>query len=393
MAKTKSRPLHFLVAPDKFKGSLAAGITADVIEKGIRRILPRAKVTKIPIADGGDGTADILSHVLKANIIDAEVEDPLGGRTVAKWGLKNDAAYLDLATASGLALLRPKLRNPLKTSTFGLGQLMSAAVREGARELTLGLGGSATVDAGLGAMMALGIRFLDEKGKPVSRGGASLERVEAIDTSNFVWKDHPHKIRIVLLTDVRNPLLGPEGAAPVFGPQKGASPDVVKVLESGLARVANVIRKDLKRSVDRIPGGGAAGGVSAGFLGVLGSLPNVEVTLKPGAEYILDLLGIPRKIEDTDWVFTAEGKLDSQTMHGKAVGAVAALARKKRKPAIAFAGLLDLHQEDLARLGLVSAFSIAPGPASLEESLDQAAPWLEETVARVTRLIAASSPA
>jgi glycerate kinase len=376
---------RFLIVPDKFKGCLNAAEVAQTMEQGIRDVMPGVSIARIPLADGGDGTGEILSRNLDAKIHYALVRDPLGRPVRASWGLRRKIAYLDMAAASGMALVPPPRRNPWHTSSFGTGQLLLSAARDGACQMILGVGGSATVDGGLGAMKALGIRFLDRNGREVAEGGKGLLQIRRIDTSSCALKETP--VEIIILADVTNPLLGSRGAAPVFGPQKGATPAMVRALERGLRNMNSVILRQFGRSVAQIRSGGAAGGIVAGLVGVLNRVPGVRVRAVDGIDYVLEALGVKSAMRRADWVLTGEGHLDLQTAGGKTIQGVARLAHRLRKPVIAFAGKVSLNDSAMKRMGLRAAFTIAPGPCSLEESFRQAKPWLLNTVRNAVRLL------
>ncbi|MBI4023527.1 MAG: glycerate kinase [Verrucomicrobia bacterium] len=377
--------LSFLIAPDKFKGSLTAQQAARAMARGVRDALPSARIEMIPLADGGDGTAELLRRALRARAMQATVHDPLGRKTRAAWGLHGSTAYLDFASASGLRLVLPEHRNPLKTTSRGVGELMNEAVRYGACRLTLGVGGSATVDGGVGAMRALGIRFLDKHGAEIPEGGGGLSLLHRVDLGSCVWKTR--EIEVLILADVRNPLLGKNGAAAVFGPQKGATAAMLPQLEIGLERLNRIIGNLQGRSLARLPSGGAAGGVVAGFLGILGNVDGVCVRVTPGIDHVLSVLGVGAAVQRADWVLTGEGWLDAQTAHGKTIDGLSRLCRRFWKPVLAFAGKVSVSPRQARTLGLTAAFSIAPGPCATEESLHEAAPWLRAAVANVARHI------
>jgi glycerate kinase len=283
-------------------------------------------------------------------------------------------------------MVPPAKRNPMKTTSRGVGELIAHAVNRGARQIILGVGGSATVDGGIGALKALGIRFLNHQGREVSEGGQGLLSIAKIDSQKCVLACKG--IEITILADVQNPLLGSTGAARVFGPQKGATPKMVFQLEIGLKHLKQAIVRLNGRSMANVRSTGAAGGVVAGFLGVLGSIPGVKVKVVRGIDYVLNALNVVSSMKKADWIFTGEGQLDFQTAHGKTIEGVTRFAKKMNKPVIALAGKVHLNSKQMKSLGLRSAFSIAPGPCSLEESFQNSAEWLEATTARVVRLIA-----
>jgi glycerate kinase len=379
--------MRFLVAPDKYKGGLPAEGVAAAIARGIRDAFPRAKIQLLPLADGGDGTGRILSRALKARNRTTRVQGPRLRPANASWGLLGDRAFMDMATASGLALLKPAERNPMRATSRGVGQLILAAVKAGAREVLLGVGGSATVDGGLGALRALGVRLLDSRGREVPEGGAGLLQIASVDAS--ACRLRGARLAITILSDVTNPLLGPKGAAPVFGPQKGATPAMVKELARGLGRLDAAIRNATGRPVGRMPCGGAAGGIVAGFAGVLGALPGVKVRAVSGIEHLLRELDADAAVRRADWVFTGEGRLDDQTEHGKTIAGLSALCRRRRKPVVAIAGSLDISLATMDRMGLKAVFAIVRQSCTLAESIAHEPEWIRAAAANAARLLAA----
>lgn len=376
---------RFLIAPDKFKGSLTAPEVARAMARGIRRAIPSVKITLIPLADGGDGTASILGQALRARAWQTRVHGPLGHPLSATWWSRRSTAWLDFASASGLSMVPSAKRNPLKTSSQGVGELMRVAVCQGARHIILGVGGSATVDGGVGAMQALGIHFLDRNDRPIPSGGSGLTQLDRADLSGCVWRNQ--KIRVTILADVENPLLGSSGAATVFGPQKGATPAMVRSLALGLERLDRVIQPHHGQSLARAKHGGAAGGVVAGFLGLLGNVPGISVRVVRGIDFVLDTLNVESHIRNADWIITGEGRLDPQTLQGKTIAGLGRLAGRMHKPVIALAGKVDLSPQQVKHLGLAAAFAITPGPCTLDESQRCAAPWIEAAATRIGALL------
>lgn len=377
--------MRFLVAPDKYKGGLPAEGVAAAIARGIRDVFPQARIQRMPLADGGDGTARILARALQAPRRVARAHDPLLRPVRASWHLLRGRAFMDMATASGLALLAPSERDPMRATSRGIGQLILAAADAGAREIVLGVGGSATVDGGLGALRALGIRGRDARGRDLPEGGAGLLRLAALDLS--ACRLRGSGLLLTLLSDVTNPLLGPRGAAPVFGPQKGATPAMVRQLAGGLARFEAAIRKATGRSVGRIPCGGAAGGSVAGWAGVLGAVPGLRVRVESGIEFLLRELKADAAVRRANWVFTGEGRLDGQTACGKTIAGLAALCRLRRKPLVAIAGSLDLDSTRMRRLGLTAAFATPRRPCTLAESIAHESAWIRAAAANAAALI------
>jgi glycerate kinase len=357
--------VRIVIAPDGFKGCLSAREVCDALEAGLRQVLPEAKVIKVPIADGGDGTAAVLVEATGGRMVAERVSGPLGTPVVARFGLLGDArtAVIEMATASGLALIPPARRNPLLTSTYGTGQLVQAALDRGCREFIIGVGGSATNDAGAGVARALGVRFLDASGHELPRAtGRSLVRIAHIDMSKLDVRVAASRFRVAC--DVRNPLYGPHGAAYVYGPQKGATPPMVEELDAGLRHFAALIEKQLGKAVADLPGAGAAGGLGAGLAAFC------NATLEPGAQVVLEVVRLREKAAGADLLLTGEGRLDAQTAFGKGPYAVAQLGRELGVPVAAVAGQVAVPPEELAEWGLVAAWDSSEGLASLEEAMD-----------------------
>jgi glycerate kinase len=373
--------LNIVVAPNAFKGSLSAVQAADAMCSGIRRVLADAGVRCLPVADGGDGLLDVLQTPLAAERRVHRVPGPLDDAVDAAF-LYNPSRHLavvEMATAAGLALLDPDRLDVLHASSRGVGELLRAALDLGATQIVLGIGGSATNDAGTGLATALGLRFLDARGRPLAGNGANLRHIRHIDRSAV--DPRLATCTLEVLCDVTNPLLGPLGPARVYAPQKGATPDVVTTLEQGLSNLATVIERDLGRRVGELSGGGAAGGTGAGLNAFFGA------RLQPGAPRVLELLGAEAAIAAADLVLTGEGRLDGQTRHGKAPGAVAALARKHAVPCIAIAGHIEDSIYRSPDNGFDAVFSLCPGPLSIEHALAHAADYLGRTTEHIIRCL------
>ncbi len=357
-------PLAVLVAPNAFKGSLSAAQAAAAMAAGVTAAAPGAMVHRLPVADGGDGFLDVLEAPLGAERRVRRVRGPLGEPVEATWLLAPGMglAVVELARASGLALVPKNRRDPLAANTLGAGELVRTALDAGARRILLGLGGSATVDGGTGLAAALGVRFLDAAGHELEPSGAALERVAAIDTSGL----DPRLARVTLeaACDVDNPLTGPRGAARVFAPQKGADPGQVRRLERGLAALARAVARSCGREVAELPCAGAAGGTGAVLAGVLGA------RLRPGAALVLDELGFDAALAGADLVLTGEGALDEQTRGGKAPAEVARRAGAAGVPCIAIAGRVPEPPPELP--GLTAAFGLCPPPLAVDECMAQA---------------------
>lgn len=363
--------MKVVVAPDSFKGSLSAPQAAAAIARGVRRAMPDAEILEVPLADGGEGTVEALVAATGGAFVETDAHDPLGRPLQARYGILGDGrtAVIEMAAASGLPLLEIAERNPMKTSTFGTGELILDAARRGVSAMIIGIGGSATVDGGTGMARALGISFLDENGDALSGGGEILSAICAIDMAGRAGE--LAGLRFTVACDVRNPLTGPDGAAAVYGPQKGATPEQVKLLEAGLANLAAVIRKDLGREVETLAGAGAAGGLGAGLVVFAGA------ELKPGIEIVLDAVGIDGKLEGAELVFTGEGSVDAQSAFGKTAAGLARAAKTAGASVFVLAGTVGEGAEAMLENGVDAVFSIARGPASEEEMFREAGALLE----------------
>ncbi len=372
-------PLKIVIAPDSFKESLSAAKVAESIRKGIISAIPSASIVMVPMADGGEGTVQSLVHSTGGRIIQTQVHDPLMREIISFFGILGDGstAVIEMAAASGIELIPANERNPLETSSYGTGELIKSALGTGAQKLIIGIGGSATNDGGVGMLQALGIRFLDNNGLELGPGGGSLDKLKDIDITKMDTRLKSTKI--VVASDVNNPLFGENGASRVFGPQKGASPEMVKKLDSNLTHFARITEIFLKKQLHSTPGAGAAGGLGFGLIAWL----NAEI--KPGFEIIAKQAGLEEKIRESDLVITGEGKIDAQSKYGKTPYGVAKLAKKYQVPVIAFAGIV----EDEARLIYHDLFqmivSIAEKTMSLEESKKNADSLLQKAASIVIR--------
>lgn len=387
--------LRVLVCPNAYKGSLTAPEAARAITEGLERacqpgVSPLPGVTSrrleahaVPLADGGDGTLETLVEATGGSLHSRTVRGPLGEPVVATWGrlggTQHDTAVIEMAQASGLRLLPREHYDPLHATTYGTGELMRAAWEAGCRTLLIGIGGSATNDGGTGMAQALGARFLDANGRELPPGGAALARLERIDLSAFPRDD---TMRVLVACDVDNPLLGPEGAAAVYGPQKGASPENVRELDAALARYADVLRSQLGADVASVPGAGAAGGLGAGLLAFC------QATLRSGAELVLEATRFDALLSECHLALTGEGRLDGQTARGKVVAVVARRARAAGIPAIALAGSLAPGAEEALRAeGLSAALSLLDSPLSVEDAMRDAYRLLSNAAERTLRLL------
>ncbi|HET9552252.1 MAG TPA: glycerate kinase [Anaeromyxobacteraceae bacterium] len=373
--------MHVVVAPDSFKGSASALRVAEAMERGVRAVFPAARVTKVPIADGGEGTVDALVAATGGRVEERTVRGPLGEPVRARLGVLGDraTAVVEVAAASGLPLIPPARRDPRIATTFGTGELLRAALDAGLRRVVVGLGGSATNDGGTGLARALGVRFLDAAGADLPEGGAALSRLEAIDLSGL--DPRLAEASITVACDVDNPLTGPRGASAVYGPQKGATPEVVAELDAALERYARVARAATGRDVAAVPGAGAAGGLGAGLLLF------TPATLRPGVGIVLEATRFDALVAGADLVLTGEGRTDLQTAMGKAPVGVAAAAKRHGVPVICLAGSLGEGADRVLAHGIDALASIVPGPMALEACLAQGEALVEAAAARVCRLL------
>jgi glycerate kinase len=376
--------VKIVVAPNAFKGSLSAAQAAEAMYAGIRRVLADANVELIPVADGGDGLLAALQGPLVAERRIQRVSGPLGNAVDALflYSPSRQLAVIEMATAAGLALVDVDQLDVMHASSKGVGELIKAALDLGAKCIVLGIGGSATSDGGTGLATALGMRFLDAHGQPLAGNGANLQHICHIDGSALDRRLTATRLEVAC--DVDNPMLGNLGAARVYAPQKGATPDDVSALERGLTNLAAVIQRDLGQQVGDLPGGGAAGGMGAGLKAFF------DAQLQPGAQLVLELLQVETAIAAADLVLTGEGRLDYQTGFGKAPGAVAALACKHAVPCIAIAGMLDDSVYRLHDSGFSAVFSLCPGPVPLQQAIDHAAQYLLLATEQIMRCLQVS---
>lgn len=332
--------MNILIAPDKFKGTLSSSEVCAIVEDELRRnLLPQYNIKSFPLADGGDGTADVLQHHLNGNRIELTVSDPLMRPVKASYVLSGDdkTAFIEMAKASGLVLLKQKEQNPLHTTTFGTGELIRDALTKGARHIYLGIGGSATNDGGTGVLAALGVRFLNKDGSAFIPTGGTLEQIAEIDLSALPGK--PRDVKTTAMCDVTNPFTGPQGAAQVFAPQKGADEAAVQQLETGMAHLAQIIKSKTGVDLSGVPGSGAGGGIAGGLYALLGA------ELKPGIQSIMELTRFDEALHWADVVITGEGKLDEQTLKGKVIMGVTQRAQQSGKKVIVVCGKNDLKEK------------------------------------------------
>lgn len=372
--------MKVVIAPDSYKGSLSAKEVAEAIEKGIKKADKNINVSKVPMADGGEGITESLVDATGGGIIQVKVADPLMREIEAFYGILGDGetAVIEMAAASGLPLLKEEERNPMKTTTYGTGQLIKHALDMGCRKFIIGLGGSATNDGGAGMAKALGVKFLDSKGREVELGGGALGNLSSIDISSI--DERIKECTILAACDVDNPLVGPEGASFVFGPQKGATKEEVMMLDQNLQHYGQLLEETLNNSILDYPGAGAAGGLGGGLLAFL----NAE--LKRGIDIVIEASGLEKIVKDADLVITGEGMIDNQTIYGKTPYGVAKVASKYDIPIIAIAGGIGNGAEILYANGFSSIFSIVDKPMKLEESIANCDVLLQNTAERIMRV-------
>jgi len=373
--------MRILIAPQSLKGSLTAAEAGSAIAQGVRAIFPKAEIDFVPIADGGEGTVQALVDASGGKIIQMAVTGPLGEPVSAFFGLMGDGntAVIEMAACAGLPLVPPEKRDPRITTTYGVGELIRAALDNGSRHFIIGIGGSATNDGGAGLVQALGAKLFDLQSREISRGGAALATLAHISTTGL--DPRLQQCTVDVACDVNNPLCGPMGASAVYGPQKGATPEMVEELDKALAHYAQIIEKELGLSIQNIPGAGAAGGLGAGLMAFL------HAKLRPGAQIIFEALSLEKHIKQADLVITAEGQIDAQTAYGKSVGAVAEIAKRYNLPVLAFAGSLGENYKVAYSLGVDAIEAIPDRPMTLTFAMENAARLIRDSAERACRLI------
>lgn len=375
------RETTFVLAPDSFKESMTAKEVCVAMEKGLRKIYPTANYIHVPMADGGEGTVQSLVDASGGVIHQREVSGPLGQPVLAQYGILGEGltAAIEMASASGIHLVTKATRNPLHTSTYGTGELIRACLDQGIRKIIIGIGGSATNDGGTGMAEALGVTFLDAHGHPLARGGGALDQLAHIDVSGL--DERLQDVEFIVACDVTNPLCGEHGASRVFGPQKGATPEMVQVLDANLSHYADVVKQQLHKDILDVPGAGAAGGLGAGLLIFTQSV------LRKGIEIIIEYTGLRDKLLHADVVFTGEGGIDFQTKFGKTPYGVARAAKEAGKPVIAIAGYVGEGIDMLYTEGIDAVFDIVPGAADLEQLLREGPENVERTTENIARVL------
>lgn len=382
----KGLSMKIVIAPDSYKESLSALEVATQIEAGFREIFPQAEYVKLPVADGGEGTVEAMVAATGGRIVRVRVTGPLGDPIEAFYGLSGDeqSAFIEMAAASGLEQVPPHQRNPLRTTSYGTGELIRNALDHGVKHCIIGIGGSATNDGGAGMAQALGAKLRTAQGDELGHGGAALAELASIDVSEL--DPRLAQCQIEVACDVTNPLTGEQGASAIFGPQKGATPEMVTQLDGYLAHYAGVIKRDLGIEVDTVPGAGAAGGMGAALLAFCGA------DLRRGIEIVTEALGLEALVKDADLVITGEGRIDSQTIHGKVPIGVAKVAKRYNKPVIGIAGSLTADVGVVHQHGLDAVFSVLYTICTLDEALEHAGDNVRMTARNIAATWKLASP-
>ena len=376
--------MKILIAIDSMKGSLSSAAAGEAARRGCLTAAPAAEVTVLRLADGGEGTVRALAGE-DATLVTATVTGPLGAPTVAEYAILADkTAVIEMAAAAGLPLLRPEERNPLYTTTYGVGELIADALSRGCRRYLIGIGGSATCDGGAGMLQALGFGLFDQSGNPIARGAHGLLSLHTVDTSRVPQELFESNFHVAC--DVRNPLCGAHGAAAVFAPQKGARPEDIPTLDAALAHFAAVVAEARGEDLSGVAGAGAAGGLGFALLTLLCA------RLSPGVETVIDMIGLREALRDTDLVLTGEGRLDGQTAFGKAPVGVARAAKERGIPVVAIGGSVSEDAAPLHECGIDACFPIIDSPCTLTEAMDgtRAKKNIERTAREITRLYLAA---
>jgi glycerate 2-kinase len=377
--------MKILVAPDSYKGSFSAKEVAEYMEQGIKEALPDAEVIRIPLADGGEGTVEAVVNATNGQLHQVEAIGPLGETVTAVIGILGDGltAVVEMAEASGLMLVPKERLNPLVTTTFGTGQLIKAALDRGCRKIIIGIGGSATNDGGVGMAQALGVHFYNDKNEEISFGGGQLGQISRIDTSGI--DPRIAECEFMIASDVTNPLCGPEGASAVFGPQKGATKDMVHILDQGLLHLSTVIRQQLGVDIANVRGAGAAGGLGAGLMAFL------SARMDRGIDIVLEAVQFEKWVEQADLVITGEGRTDAQTAFGKTPIGVAAMAKKWNKPVVCISGGISSDVMSLYDLGLDVIIGATQSPMTLENAISNGPALIRHAASSVMRMLLLSS--
>lgn len=362
--------MKFILAPDKFKGSLTGIQFCKEVEKSLKQVLPHSEILSLPLSDGGDGTIDVLEYHLKGTRLKIKVNDPLFRKVEASYLYMEDikTAFIEMAEASGMALLKEEERNCYHTTSYGTGEIILDAMRKGAQTIILGIGGSATNDCGIGMASALGYRFEDEKGNPLIPVGRNLSLVKNINTANVI--SELKNVSFKVACDVTNPLFGKNGAAYVYGPQKGASEEEVTLLDEGLQHISKLFKQQLAKDIENIKGAGAAGGMGAG------SLVFLNTKLQSGINLVKQLIDFDKKIKQADWIITGEGKLDSQTLSGKTIQGVIASSKAESIKVAALCGSVNLSAIEAKEIGISYSDSVLSKAKNLEDAMKNSGLYL-----------------
>ncbi|MGG0717713.1 glycerate kinase [Robertmurraya massiliosenegalensis] len=372
--------MKIIIASDSFKGSYSTFEVADAIEKGIRKVNKEATIIKIPVADGGEGTVDALVLGTGGRYEEVDVFGPLGTKTTANIGvLKDNVAVIEMASASGLPLLKKSELNPLLTTTYGTGQMIKAALDLGCRKILIGLGGSATNDGGVGMAQALGVSFKNRFGEEIGFGGSELIHIHDIDIANL--DKRIYETEIIIMSDVTNPLCGKNGASYIYGPQKGATKEIIELLDHHLSHYASVLKEKLGKDVKEVEGAGAAGGLGAGILAFCNGI------MSPGIDKVLEVSGLNEHLNDADLVITGEGRIDYQTIYGKVPVGVGIKSLSKNVPVVAIVGSIGEGASEVYSHGINAIFDIINKPMSLTDAMESVSPLLEQAAENVMRLI------
>lgn len=375
--------MKIVLAPDSYKNSLTAKEVAQAMRKGFEKVYPDAEYVNVPMADGGEGTVQSLVDAKHGQIVTEEVVNPLGNKTEAYYGLinKGNVAVIEMAEASGIQFINQFTQNPYITTTFGTGELIKSAIEHGAKTIIIGIGGSATNDGGAGMAQALGAHLLDANGEELQYGGAMLKKLTKIDTSEML--PELDDVKIIIASDVTNPLTGPNGASHVFGPQKGANSEMVEFLDEALSHYADILKRDLNQDLENVPGSGAAGGLGAGLLAFTNS------QMRSGVEIVVDYTDLKEKVKNADVVVTGEGQIDFQTKFGKTPIGVAKATKEINPNAtvIAIAGSVGEKISELYPLGIDAIFTCVPGVEELSKAIQDTDKNLQQVSENIARLI------